>query len=100
MSKMNLRSYYVLQLPGSQGYSKSCQSKVEMSAFPKSTWRSQPSEIAPEQSCHSPHHSAPRIAAWCRQGRLSKRRRAALTAGRDAIPLGPEGNGKCDAIRE
>ena len=27
-----------------------------------------------------------RIAAWCRQGRSSMRRRAALTAGRDATP--------------
>src|ERR1019366_8300618 len=35
-----------------------CRSKVEMSAFSKSTWRGQFLEIAPEQYCHSPHHSA------------------------------------------
>ena len=27
-------------------------------AFPKGTWRDKLLETAPEQSCHSPHHSA------------------------------------------
>src|ERR1035441_9835722 len=36
-----------------------CRGKVEMSAFPQSTWPGQFSETASEQSCHSPHQSAP-----------------------------------------
>src|ERR1017187_10227854 len=57
-----------------------------MSAFPKSTWRGkvfgsrQNSLAIPLITVRS------RIAAWCRQGRSSMRRRAALTAGRDATP--------------
>jgi hypothetical protein len=71
-----------------------------MSAFPKSTWRGkvfgsrQNSLAIPLITVRS------RIAAWCRQGRSSMRRRASLDGWPRCNTMHLEGNGKCDAILE
>jgi hypothetical protein len=71
-----------------------------MSAFPKSTWRGQSSETAPEQSCHSPHHSAPPHRGLVPSRPLFKAPEGSLDGWPRCTTMHPEKNGKCDAIRE
>ena len=71
-----------------------------MSAFPQSTWRRQSAEIAPEQSCHSPHHSA-----LSHRGLVPSRPQFNAPKGSlDGWPrcntMHPEGDGKRATIRE
>src|ERR1035437_8897721 len=78
--------------------SSSCRGKVEMSAFPQSTWPGQFSETASEQSCHSPHQSAPPHRGLVPSRPPFKAPKGSLDGWPRCNTMRSEGDGKCDAI--